>query len=173
MSKASSKERFQNVCPRRLTELPDADCSLGRERMACVSGGLPDDTGTPGCPWWIASGEDHYCFWVHTSNHPEPHSLKDIANLLLIAKQDDVKDLHEQAIKKLKVLLSGRFMSETREMLESASTEPEGYNDPSIYVRPVESYEPTAHVEEDPMDRPRSKKRVQMFGLYTRKDRPK
>lgn len=47
---------FWNQCPRHLDFLPETACPLGK---------ISADTGEPdkGCPWFINSAQDNYCFW--------------------------------------------------------------------------------------------------------------
>lgn len=68
--------RYQAVCPRRLSELPDEPC--------CQALAYINDQ-TVGCPWYIQDPQSHWCYWVWLAQHGDtPQSDIDIRQLLEI-----------------------------------------------------------------------------------------
>jgi len=52
-----TKNTFWNSCPRKLGYFPDSVCPLGK-----ISAETRD--AEKGCPWFVNSEQDHYCFWT-------------------------------------------------------------------------------------------------------------
>ena len=100
--------KFCHVCPRRLDLLPDESCSLAMDRVNAIrSEGPPDKRNMdidalPGCPWYVASSDHHYCFWVYARDiHGSPVSEKEICDLLMISSSQ-LDRVQESALERLR-----------------------------------------------------------------------
>lgn len=58
----------------------------------------------PDHPWFVNSIKYHNCFWTYIKANPEPHTLKQVAELLNL-KVPATASIEKRAISKLKKIL--------------------------------------------------------------------
>ena len=66
-------------CPKKLSNLPEAPCNLGREAVDLARQGKEG-----GCPWFVADRESNYCFFKMMNDDGHPMLPHKIAQKLLI-----------------------------------------------------------------------------------------
>lgn len=144
----TSKSRFCEACPARLTTRPAEPCPRALERIHAIQAEGPrskvDPDSLPGCPWAINSTVHNYCFWSLAAELDEPLSDREICNLLGINQQTLEKTL-QSAILKLQVLKDTDVMNEFVEaVMEVVATQ-----DPDNTVYLPDSYTKAIEVTPD------------------------
>jgi hypothetical protein len=191
MGKTPSK--FSEVCPRQLSELPCSACPSALERINAIKAAklekkTADVEPTSGCPWFIASSEDNYCFWSYLKKlDGDPATDKEICDLLLINKTTLEKTC-DSAINKLQDIkdteIIKEFAESVAEIAERTNSDYSAYM-PSEFREAIlksAAEEPSKEEIPDIIDEKKKKKKhptglplhrdgkkVDLFGLYSRK----
>lgn len=186
-------KKFKEVCPRQLSELPCESCPLALERINAIKSDNSDKRKrdlepSVGCPWFVASAEHNYCFWLYNKFlDNEPVTDRETCDLLLISKQLMEKTF-ESAIDKLREL---KDTSAIKDLAESVLDIAEQSNIDYTSYMPSEFREAIAKSDAEEIkvedaskskDKPKTRikhptglplhrdgKKVDLFGLYSRK----
>lgn len=99
--KTTTKSCFWNTCPLKLGYFPESECELGRQAV--------NTKGDAGCPWYINSQQDHYCFWTwvrrvsDSEGFMDPLLQHEIAEFLGCSGSK-LNQTYKEALEKLKTL---------------------------------------------------------------------
>jgi hypothetical protein len=181
----SKSKKFCDACPRKLSQPPDTPCPMALESIYLLqtSPKTVNEDNLP-CPWYINSAEDGYCFFNYVKKiDQDPISDKDICRLLLIDQQT-LEKTFQSAIQKLKNLKDSTEITElidsVREKLSTMELDNTIYL-PDRYIEPKETEEEGDQDKqlEEELDKKlkfglgmpvhRSKKRTDLYGLYSKK----
>jgi len=182
---------FCQKCPRRLSRPPGTPCALGLEHASSFSteGKRKRDLEDVGCPWGITSAAHNYCFWKYVDDNSdedgrmEPIPDNEICALLGITKTT-LENTLASALKKLKALKDTQTLQDFREYLISRIDMdtmddtvylPDsfrvdavaGANDEELPVDLLPPEKPRRRNNSMPLHR--SGKRVDLYGLYSKK----
>ena len=187
---------FKAVCPRQLDGPPCSACPLAMERLNAIKAEGPADKrkrdleSLPGCPWYIASSEYNYCFWnLAKELQDDPRSDREICDLLMIS-QATLDRTFDAAIEKFKNAKDGEALKSLQEAVVAAT---EGkHMDYTMYmpdefrdiIKDTGIVGSTEDVTPEPKPKPAKKhstglpmhrdgKKVDLFGLYSRKSMEK
>ena len=191
-------KKFKEVCPRQLSDLPCESCPIALERINAIKADgsdkkKRDSEPQVGCPWFVASSEHHFCFWVYNQFlDGDPASDREICDQLLISKPV-LEKTFESAIEKLQEI---KESPEMRDLVESVADMAEQSNVDFTSYMPSEFREAmdrTSVPAVEDSDKPKEQKskiktrikhptglplhrdgrKVDLFGLYSRKAPPK
>ena len=140
----------------------------------------------PGCQWAINSAEHQYCFWDMTATISVPVDDNEIRQLLCLSKQQ-LKEIEKSALSKLQAKKDSPLMVEFQGILRdkiAANSEGNGYTvEHTINEEVVEEKDENEIVDEILSKRSginyagqplhRDGKKVDLYGLYTKKDKAK
>lgn len=188
---------FKEVCPRKLDSPPCSACPLAMERLNAIKAEGPADKrkrdleSLPGCPWYIASSENHYCFWnLAKELQDDPRTDREICDLLMIS-QVILDRTFDSAIEKFKDTKDGEAIKSLQEAVVAATESkhmdytmymPDEFKD---IIKDTNIVGPLSVIDETvPEPAPKKKhstglplhrdgKKVDLFGLYSRKSREK
>jgi hypothetical protein len=177
-------------CPYRTQRNEPSPSAIERIHYLQSSGGKRIEVDTlPGCSYAIDSVEHNYCFWVYAESLNLPVEDKEVRQLLCLT-QIQIKEITENAINKLQNIKDNALMTEFKEiLLEKIDT----YNSDNSFVQAAavtpdeveENTETEEKIREDILSlkkkgmnitgQPlhRDGKKVDLYGLYTRKGKKK
>jgi len=185
--------RFKENCPRQLDSLPCESCPLALERINAIKADgtkkkRKENEPKNGCDWFIASAEYNYCFWLYNKFlESEPATDREICDMLMIDKQT-LESTFNSAIDKLKSIKDSQLI---KDLIESVAVIAEQSGLDYTTYMPSEFKEAIRTIEESdnqdlPPEKPKTKikhptglplhrdgKKVDLFGLYSRKKPPK
>ena len=119
------ENRFQQVCPRQLQNLPQAPCHLALERIAAIQSQKDKktkdiDAGT-GCSWYCTSADANYCFFSLIKSDAGPYNDEDVG-ILLSMSSAQVNKTYESAIGKLRSEKNSQDMQDLAETLREVTS---------------------------------------------------
>lgn len=128
------ESRFQQVCPRKLQNLPQAPCPLALERIAAIQNQKDKktkdlDVGS-GCSWYCTSADTNYCFFNLVNNDQGPYPDEDIG-ILLSMSSSQVNKTYESAVGKLRAEKNTPAMQDLAETLRDVTSR---YTDNTVYL---------------------------------------
>lgn len=188
-----TKNNWTPHCPRQLDSPPCSSCPLALEKLNAVRADALDKRRTEsntGCPWYIASQEHHYCFWIYAETLEETVSDKEICALLGIS-QSVLEKTFASAVEKLKQIKDTEEIQVLREMIaEKLASQPHDYTTfiPDEFREALKKVSNTSEngaimdeagkeEEAKPRKHPtglplhRDGRKVDLFGLYSRKNK--
>ena len=116
-------KKFNEVCPRQLKDLPCESCPIALECINAIKSEGSDKKRRDidphvGCPWFVASAEHNYCFWVYDQIlDGDAATDREICDLLLMSKSTLEKTV-DSAISKLREL---KDTAAIRDLVDSVS----------------------------------------------------
>lgn len=129
--KLRRQSRFTKVCPRRLSNPPNAACPSALLRIEFIQEGRRELAELPGCPYYVNDVLSQYCWFNYCSKDDfSPHSTKEIARVLSLTPAQ-IEKAEKTAMDKLLLLENSEEIREIRECLSDLN---QGNEDDSIYA---------------------------------------
>lgn len=184
--------KFQEVCPRKLNSPPCSACPLAMERINAIKAEGPADKRKkdldtlPGCPWYISSSGHSFCFWnLANELQDDPRGDREICDMLMINSAmldktftsaieclEKIKD--SEALKALQEAVQASveskhmdyttyMPSDFHEIIKTSSLVEDSMSNDSVSEKKVKK----RHQMGMPLHR--DQKKVDLFGLYSRK----